>query len=236
MPVAEKKRAGGLLGVLHRAGLVQLEDSDSEPGPGGEQAPGSKPVSIPAAETVPAPGAVPEAHGAAAEDQPLDQIYAEAGVPSSPFPAERMLKVLAGLRAMDINTRRAAVLAIDAADDNWKIEDVLLDTDRKIKALEAHKLFLVQQASDAQASANEEIAARDRKQQEAVAAIRQQMADLQALMEREVANATHDKKDAEARGINAREGAQRESARLDQEITRLREIPSTFPTVSPTPG
>lgn len=235
MHVAEKKRAGGLLGVLHRAGLVQLEDSDSEIEPSGEQPPENTPTSIPA-ETAPASGSSPEATGAVAEDRPLDHIYAEAGIPSSPFPAERMLKVLAGLKAMDINTRRAAVLAIDAADDNWKIEDVLLDTDRKIKALEAHKSLLVQQGAAAQASANEEIAARDRKQQEAVAAIRQQMADLQGLMEREVANATHDKKDAEARGINAHDAALRESTRLDREIARLREIPDTFPTVSPTPG
>jgi hypothetical protein len=230
--VAEKSKVGGLLGVLHRAGLVQLDESDGEPAPRPEQAPGLSPGRHPT-ESVAPPDIGPEATGVVSPDLPLDQIYSEAGVPASPFPAERMLKVLAGLRAMDINTRRAAVMAIDAADDNWKIEDVLLDTDRKIKALEAHKALLVQQAAAAQSAAGEEIAARDRKQQEAVASIRQQMADLQGLMEREVANATHDKKDAEARGINAREAALRESARLDQEIARLREIPDTFPPAGP---
>jgi hypothetical protein len=74
----------------------------------------------------------------------LADIFAAAGVPDSPYPAEKLLRLLDGLRAMDAGTRKAAVLAMDAADDNWQIGDCIADADRKISALDAYKQQLNQ--------------------------------------------------------------------------------------------
>jgi hypothetical protein len=149
-------------------------------------------------------------------------------VPSSPYPAEQLLKVLAGLRAMDVATRKAAISAMDAADDSWRIEDVLLDAERKIKALQARKQMLAAQAQAAEAEAAARVREREAQQQTVLDSVRKQIADLQALMEREVAKATGDKAAALAKAQSAREAGSRESLRLDQEIERLREIPATF--------
>ena len=84
-------------------------------------------------------------------------------------------------------------------------------------------LFLIDTAS-------ERVRERERQQQEAVVSVRQQIAELQALMEREVEKATADKAASQAGGRAAQEACARETARLDAEINRLQEIPDTFGT------
>jgi hypothetical protein len=86
--------------------------------------------------------------GDAAGRHAFADIFAAAGVPDSPYPAEKLLRLLDGLRAMDAGTRKAAVLAMDAADDNWQIGDCLRDADLKISALEATNATVVAQLQD----------------------------------------------------------------------------------------
>jgi hypothetical protein len=210
------------LHALKRVGLVEMDD----------EAPAAPPAAVQPAtvarEVASAPVDAPAVDAEIVEKLPLDDIYAQGNVPASPYPAEKLLRVLGGLRAMDANTRKAAIMAMDAADDSWTIEDVLLDAERKIKAMQARKSLLVAQARAADEQAKSEISAREQKQQQSVAAIRQQMTDLQALMEREVEKATADKNASQARAKTAQEASARESARLDEEINRLSEIPNTF--------
>jgi hypothetical protein len=210
------------LHALKRVGLVEMDD----------EVPTAPPAAVPPAtiarEVASAPVDAPAVDAEIVEKLPLDDIYAQGNVPASPYPAEKLLRVLGGLRAMDANTRKAAIMAMDAADDSWTIEDVLLDAGRKIKAMQERKSLLVAQARAADEQAKSEISAREQKQQQSVAAIRQQMTDLQALMEREVEKATADKNASQARAKTAQEASARESARLDEEINRLSEIPNTF--------
>ena len=84
----------------------------------------------------PAPVRSPAGSGGIREDVPFDTYYAEGGVPPTAYGAEKLLRVLDGLRAMDPSTRKAAVLAMDAADDAWTIADVVLDAQRKSRSLE----------------------------------------------------------------------------------------------------
>jgi hypothetical protein len=211
--------------MLHKAGLIEVEESPAAV------------AAAPIVDETPAPvneaPPLPPVEGDVEENLPLEKIYADGNVPASPYPAERLLKVLNGLRAMDIGTRKAAILAIDAADDSWKIEDVLLDADRKIKVLEARKQYLTAQTAVADAAARDEIQHRERKQQEAVSAIRQQITELQAMIEREVASATRAKNEAEARAAAAHQACERETARLSAEITHLQEVPNTFGPLAP---
>jgi len=210
--------ASGLLKALKRVGLVQIAEDEAVPV-----------ADVPASVVDVAPELPSAAISAeVAEQVPFEQIYAQGEVPGCPYPAEKLLKVLNGLRAMDAATRKAAVTAMDEADDTWAIEDVLLDADRKMKALDARKRLLVAQARAAEAEATQRVRERDKQQQEAVVSVRQQIADLQALMEREVEKATADKTAAQAKSRAAQEACARESARLDAEIARLQEIPATF--------
>jgi hypothetical protein len=224
------------LRTLARMGLVELDPSDAgPPADGGDELSEADVQRILAeargepAPTAPAPTA-PAAPVSAdvVEGLALEEIYRAAGLSSPAFTAERMLKLLDGLRAMDAGTRKAAVLAMDAADDTWTIEDPLLDAAKKIQALERHKAGLGASVSAAEARCREAIVARDRYQEEATATIRQQIADLERTLQEEIGKVAREKAELEA-GLRAtREAAAREAARLDQELRRLDEIPASF--------
>lgn len=68
----------------------------------------------------------------------LEQIYEAAGVPPCAYPAERLLRLIDGLKAMDDATRLTTMRAIDAADDSWSIDDPQRDAAAKVAALERH--------------------------------------------------------------------------------------------------
>src|SRR5690349_12438087 len=182
----------GFLKALKKVGLVEVDEPVDAPAAADQPEPADAPASSP---PPPAPVSAPadSASTEIVEALPLEQVYADRQIPQCPYPAEKLLKVLTGLRAMDAATRRAAISAMDAADDSWRIEDVLLDAEHKIKALEARKQTLAAQANAADSEAAARVRAREQQQQDAVESVRKQIADLQGLMEREVAKATADK-------------------------------------------
>lgn len=226
---------GRLLRALEKVGLVELEAA-AERGVASEPA---APESVPA-EPVPAVAEVaaePLAEGPIREQRPFLEIYAEDQVASSPFPAEKLLKILDGLAALDPSSRKAAVLALDAADDSWQLDDALLDAERKLKALDGAKRQVEAQARAELERARTEIEAREQRQQEAVARVRQQIADLEGLLEREVTRATEEKAALHNAARAAKDACGRESARCDAEAARLRRLSEIFtatPSSAPT--
>ncbi|MCC2656528.1 MAG: putative methyl-accepting chemotaxis sensory transducer [Panacagrimonas sp.] len=218
---------GKFLRVLQKAGLVEADADDASAALEAE-ALASVPSMPDAEPAAPATGILSEAESRIEESRSFDVLYAERGVPASPFPAEKLLKLVDGLRAMEPAVRKAAVLAMDSADDNWTIDDAALDASRKIKALNETKALLVQQAASQAAHAQERLQAREQRQSESLAAIRQQIGDLEALMQREVEKATAEKASLGAEAKSAHEASLRESARLDLEIARLQEVLDTF--------
>lgn len=220
--------------ALQKAGLVEADDGDEiaeanadvitvEP----RAILGSEPeVAPPPAEEPPPAAAGPV--GDIVEQRPFEQIYAEQSVPASAFPAEKLAKILDGLAALDPAARIAAVRALDAADDAWTIDDALLDAERKNRALAASRNQLEQQARAALEQARRDIAERDQRQQDAVGRIRSQIADLEALLEREVTRATEEKGALENAARATKEACLREVARLDAESERLRRLAATF--------
>lgn len=212
------------LRVLQKAGLVEAEPAETPANLEAEVL-----AAVPPSEpSVPDTAVLSEADSRIEESRSFDVLYAERGVPASPFPAEKLLKLLDGLRAMDPPVRKAAVLAMDAADDNWTIDDAALDAHRKIKALNDTKALLSQQASSQAAHAQERLKSREQRQADALAAIRQQIGDLEALMQREVEKATAERAALGAEVKSAQEASTREAARLDVEIARLQEVLDTF--------
>lgn len=212
----------GVLDLLARAKLIELSED--------EKAEAEPPITIPAAEAMPPPPPepAPSVDADIPEGRPLEEIFAGASLPPSPFPAERLLRLLDGLRAMDAATRKTAVLAMDAADDNWQIADPLLDAQRKIGALERHKQVLaahVRAKEQHTTALIEELAAQ---RERTTAEIRKQIHELEQLLEREIAKSTQEVTRLEAELRAAGEAAAREGRRMDTEIERLREIPVQF--------
>lgn len=163
-----------------------------------------------------------------AEDRPFDAIYAEAGVQDAPYTAEKLLRVLDGLKAMDPHTRKAAVIAMDAADEEWTIADAVLDAQRKIRVLEGTSQGIQSQLQQIQQTAAHEKATRDDYLAKAAATIRAKIQELEETLQAETAQIAAQKADIDGKVQNAIAAAARESARLQTEVQRLRQIPATF--------
>lgn len=243
-----------LLKALERVGLVELEEPSPGQGPATDPAPevvlrpaAPAPAPRPAAptpRTEPRPearvgpaatdsgpalpdGAAPTL-AASEEGRPFEAIYQEQGLPASPFPAERLLKVLDGLAALDPPARRTAVQALDAADDSWAIEDSLLDAERKTRALMSFRAQVEERTRGRLAEAKALSEERERTHAEAVARIRQQIADLEGLLARESERAATDQAELQALAREAKALCARELLRIDQEIERLGRIRAMF--------
>ena len=246
-PIQNKPAAFGglivsrLLDALAKVGLIELDAPDRPAeATAGEfsfgRTPDSGEPSSSTAET-PFPRSTLGAEGIGTTDileqRAFSDIYSVAGTPPSPFAAEKLLRILDGLRAMDASTRKAAVLAMDAADDEWVIEDAVSDAREKIKALEQARTDLDTAVKQAETQAHADNETREKYQQEATASIRKQIAELEALLERELQKVTEERAAIQARLQRMREAAARESARISQEVARLREVVDSF--AMPTP-
>lgn len=205
------------LRALERAGLVRLEGAEVAA------------VDIPE-EPVrePEPAQVLPAGTVVAANVSFDSLYASAGVAPSPFPAEKLLKLLDGLRAMDAATRRSAVLAMDAADDAWTVDDALLDAERKCATLLAARKTVEAQVTAAEQAAAQSVADLEKSLEDTSATVRKQIADLEALMKREVERGANERAALMASARDARASGQRETLRLDGEIERLQELSKIF--------
>lgn len=175
-----------------------------------------------------APPPLPSAPVASSSGQPLEALYAEHKVPSSPFPAEKMLRVLDGLAAMDPATAKAAVMAMDAADEDWTLSDPVLDAQRKIRVLQLVMGGFSQQVSDAKALADAELAAQEAHKTEATATIRAQIAEMEELLAQELTQAAEAQAATRSKLQAAEQAAVAETARIQQEIDRLLTLSTTF--------
>ncbi|GAB2903905.1 hypothetical protein GCM10027046_36660 [Uliginosibacterium flavum] len=220
--------------ALEKVGLVEREGSDEVPD---AIADSSDVDALIARELAAAPVAprvtelvleMPAAPGEAISARSFESIFAEAAIPASPYPAEKMLRLLDGLKAMDVASRKMAVQAMDAADEAWTVDDAVLDAQRKMQALSAEKTRVATQAQQI-VSQNQQLAqARDELQRSKVEALRIEIAELERAMATEIEQAGADKANCQAAGENARLAAQREETRLDAEIQRLGSLPGLF--------
>jgi hypothetical protein len=214
----------GILGLLAKARLVDLTPEEQATL---ETAPQEQPEPSPPVADIVLPPPAP-AESAIEEGKSLEDIFALAGIPPAAFPAEKLLRLLDGLRAMDASTRKAAVLAMDAADDTWTIADPVTDAQRKMAALEAYKQRLSEQVASAERGTAAEVGEIKSALERNSAEIRAQIAELERLLEREIAKAAQQTTGLEASLSAAKEAAAREQRRMDREIGRLSEIPASF--------
>lgn len=222
----EKKTMKGMLNFLEKAGLVRMDapEEPAEPVPAASPSIDTAAIGASATATAPPP---PAATGAAAPLN-LDTIYANAGIAPSMYPAERLLRLLDGLRAMDDATRLMAVRAMDAADESWSIEDPLADAAAKVQALDAHAQQLQAQLHNLQSQTQTRLQAIATRQEQVVGDIRKQIAELEALAARETSRAAADTATQQAEFKAAQDQTARELAEIAQLSQRLQGLSSQF--------
>ncbi len=220
----------GMMSLLERAGLVRQEgmgDDHVSPSPdvpadGGAAPEPAAPAGMPAAETHAAPAApVPDG-------QTLEQVYATGQVPACSYPAERLLRLVAGLNAMEETLRRQTIHAIDAADESWTIDDPLGDAAAKVAAIEQHASGLRAGLGQAETQAQAELAELRRKQDAAVAEVKRQIADLEGLLTREVTRGAQESAAIESALQMKKEAVSQELATLSRAAADFRGLIAQF--------
>ncbi len=155
-------------------------------------------------------------------------IYGRQGVVEAPFPVERLLKLVDGLRALDPATRRAAITAMDVADETWSMDDVLADADAKMAALRGHQRQM-QGAADGVVQANRaRVAALESSRDGRLAELRQQIAALEAQIQDVVGSTAADVAKLQSESESNKAALLRETQRIDAHILNLEELVAQF--------
>ena len=155
-------------------------------------------------------------------------IYLRQNVSEAQFPVERLLKLVEGLRALDPTTRRAAIMAMDIADETWSMDQVLADADAKMAALRGHQRQM-QGAADAVVQANRErVAALETSRDSRLAELRQQIAGLEAQIQDAVGTTAADVAKLQSESESNKAALLRETQRIDAHILNLQELVAQF--------
>jgi hypothetical protein len=179
----------------------------------------------PAADAV---AAAPAAPAGVEEGLAFADIYARQGLSEAGFPVERLLKLVEGLRTLDPATRRAAIMAMDVADETWSMDQVLADADAKIAALRGHQRQL-QGTADAIVQANRErTVALESSRDTRVADLRQQIAALEAQIQDAIGSTAADVAKLNAESEANKAALLRETQRIDAHILNLDELAAQF--------
>lgn len=220
----------GMLDFLEKAGLVR-QDAPREPttepaADGGASSLEQAPL---------AAGAVPVSAATLGTGAPLnlEDIYARGGVPPALYPAERLLRLLDGLSAMDDATRRIAIQAMDAADESWSIEDPMADAAAKAQALAGHAQQLQADLQTLQVQTQTRLDAIAARQEQVVGDIRKQITELEALVARELGRAAADTSAQQADLKAAQDQTARELAEIAQLSGRLQSLAGQFSASTP---
>jgi hypothetical protein len=215
----------GMMNLLEKAGLVRKEDETS--GADASTSEGSAAVGE-IATSFDAEVATGDAPTHGAVGLTLSQIYDAASIPPSAYPAERLLRLLDGLKAMDEGLRRQTIQAIDSADDSWTINDPLSDATAKITALERHAASINAMVEKAERDTEGLLVELRNRQGASVTEIRRQIKELEGLLAREISRGTQDAATIEA-GLKAKkDDARRELENLARTSNDLRQLVMQF--------
>lgn len=188
------------------------------------------PEQAPAAAQAQAVEAEPAATALAGVEEGLafPDIYARQGLAEAAFPVERLQKLVDGLRTLDPTTRRAAITAMDVADETWSMDQVLADADAKIDALRGHQRHL-QAGADALVQHNRErIAELESARDTRVAELRRQIAALEAQVQDAIGAAAADVARLQSESESNKAALQRETQRLDTQVVGLQDLVAQF--------
>ena len=167
--------------------------------------------------------------------QPLADLYTAYGVPPSPKPVEQIILFLEGLKGMPESVQTQALTAMDEADPNWSIADVMLDARYKIDALGKARGAVDGQVADARARSEGQIAAQVEYLNDAeqtihgqIASLQEQIRELEALLETERQQVEERKASASDRIRALEVQASDEHSRIQTETARITAIVNAF--------
>lgn len=206
----------GMLNFLERAGLVK-KDPETAQAPAASHSTDSGYAALDSDPVAPTPITSPVASAGSGLPLNLNEIYANGQIAPSLYPAERLLRLVDGLSAMDEATRLMAIKAMDAADESWSIEDPLADAAAKVQALAAYAQERQLSLQALQAESQTRLEAVAARQAQVVGDIRKQITELEALVSRELTRAAQETATQEA-SVKA---AQDQTARELGEIARI---------------
>lgn len=221
----------GMLDFLEKAGLVKRD----EPAALADgvinldlsiAVPGAN-LPAPATPSEPAP-ASPGTASNVATALNLNDIYAAHGVGPAVYPAERLLRLVDGLSAMDEATRQLAIRAMDAADESWTINDPLIDAAAKVQALAAHGQAIAANLQQLEQQTQAHLDAVAQRQEKVVGDIRQQIAELEGLVARELSRSAQETATQQANLQAARSTIARDLAEVAQVSQRLQSLSNQF--------
>ena len=188
----------------------------------------------------PAPTPMADAPPAPVDDrltigQPLNELYSTYGVPQSPKTVEEIMTFLEGLAAMPESVQHQALQAMDNADPNWTLADVVQDGRNKVDALTKAKGSVDSQLSAATEKTNVEVAAQDKYLTDAkstideqIQALTLQIEELKQLLAAEQTQVDERKKAAQTSLSDLLVQAKFEHQRIDTEIERLSSLVQVF--------
>lgn len=169
------------------------------------------------------------------KNRPLSEIYQEFHVPPSPKTVDELLAFLGGISNMPAPAQAQIITAMDQADDNWEIGDVISDAQAKIQALGLAKQGLDGQLQSALSASEARVQAADQAINNArstigdqISALQSQIAEMQNLLAEEEKAQMAIKTAAQQEQIESRSAAQSEAARYDSEVARLQKFITTF--------
>jgi hypothetical protein len=155
-------------------------------------------------------------------------IYARQSVAEASFPVERLLKLVEGLRALDPTTRRAAIMAMDVADETWSMDQVLADADAKVAALRGHQRQMQGAANGVVQANRERVAALESSRDGRLAELRQQISALEAQIQDAIGTTAADVAKLQSESESNKAALLRETQRIDAHILNLEELAAQF--------
>jgi hypothetical protein len=129
---------------------------------------------------------------------------------------------------MDEATRLMAIKAMDAADESWTINDPLADAAAKLQALAAHGQAITANLQQLEQQTQAHLDAVAQRQDKVVGDIRQQIAELEGLVARELSRSAQETATQQANLQAARDQIARDLAEVAQVSQRLQSLSSQF--------
>ena len=217
----------GMLDFLEKAGLVKRDEPAASAKADVSISLTEPHAEIPTSATPPALASTSSAASTATALN-LDEIYAAQGVGPSLYPAERLLRLVDGLSAMDEATRQMAIKAMDAADESWTIDDPLADAAAKVRALAVHSQTVAANLQQLELETKMHLDAVTSRQEKVLSDIRQQIAELEGLVARELSRTAQETATREADLQAARDQIARDLGEVAQVSQRLQSLSRQF--------
>jgi chromosome segregation ATPase len=212
--------------ILEKAGLIERDEQPMAPEVFSEPEPIEQRYSNVAVD--PPVQASPEADYVLPEGLSIELIYQAASVPSSNYTVERLAKLIDGLKQLDATTQRAAILAMDSADDTWSIEDILQDARKKVDALRAYSNQTASKVARIRENIEKDVQRMASEKNQSIANIQAQIAELQQLMESTISQHAAETAKLNSQALSAQQAVDREQQRMSEQIEKINTLVLPF--------